>query len=303
MSAVTQGASQAVVQQARRFGIKQRRAITRLTVIYVGTLLLALFAALPMVWMVSTAIKPRSDVFREPTTVIPTNATLENFRRVTEPLTPSGRYFGTYFLNSTLVSVASAFFSVVIAAPAAYAFSRFRFPGKQVAYFAVLARNMFPLIVFLIPLFTLMTSLRLTNTYAGLIIAYLTFTLPLSIWLLKGFFDGIPPELERAARIDGCTRFGAFIRVILPLTTPGLAATAIYSFVQAWNEFPYALNLAYSTQMRTLPVGMTFFFSENQSDWTGLMATAVIISIPVVIIFMILQRYFVSALTQGAVKA
>lgn len=303
MSAVTQGASHVVVHPAPRFGVKQRRTLVRLTIIYAGTMLLALFAALPMVWMVSTAIKPRSDVFREPTTIIPTNATLENFIRVTEPLTPSGRYFGTYFLNSTIVSVASSVFSVMIAAPAAYAFSRFRFPGKQVAYFAILARNMFPLIVFLIPLFTLMTALQLTNTYAGLIIAYLTFTLPLSIWLLKGFFDGIPPELERAARIDGCTRFGAFIRVILPLTTPGLAATAIYSFVQAWNEFPYALNLAYSTQMRTLPVGMTFFFSENQSDWTGLMATAVIISIPVVIIFMILQRYFVSALTQGAVKA
>jgi multiple sugar transport system permease protein len=303
MSAVTQGASPVVIQPAHRFGIRQRRTLARLTVIYVGTMLLALFAALPMVWMVSTALKPRSDVFREPTTIIPTNATLENFIRVTEPLTPSGRYFGTYFLNSTIVSVASSVFSVMIAAPAAYAFSRFRFPGKQVAYFAILARNMFPLIVFLIPLFTLMTALQLTNTYAGLIIAYLTFTLPLSIWLLKGFFDGIPPELERAARIDGCTRFGAFVRVILPLTTPGLAATVIYSFVQAWNEFPYALNLAYSTNMRTLPVGMTFFFSENQSDWTGLMATAVIISIPVIIIFMILQRYFVSALTQGAVKA
>jgi multiple sugar transport system permease protein len=303
MSAVTQGASPVVIQPAQRFGIRQRRTLVRLTVIYVGTMLLALFAALPMVWMVSTALKPRSDVFREPTTIIPTNATLENFIRVTEPLTPSGRYFRTYFLNSTIVSVASSVFSVMIAAPAAYAFSRFSFPGKQVAYFAILARNMFPLIVFLIPLFTLMTALRLTNTYAGLIIAYLTFTLPLSIWLLKGFFDGIPPELERAARIDGCTRFGAFVRIILPLTTPGLAATAIYSFVQAWNEFPYALNLAYSTNMRTLPVGMTFFFSENQSDWTGLMATAVIISIPVIIIFMILQRYFVSALTQGAVKA
>jgi multiple sugar transport system permease protein len=285
------------------FNRKRRRAITRLTTIYVGTTLLALFAALPMVWMISTALKPRTAVFQEPTSVIPSNATLENFVRVTQPLTPSGRYFGTYFLNSTIVSVASAVLSVVVAAPAAYAFSRFRFPGKQPAYFAVLARNMFPLIVFLIPLFTMMTSLRLTNTYAGLIIAYLTFTLPLSIWLLKGFFDAIPPELERAARIDGCSRFGAFFRVILPLTTPGLAATAIYSFVQAWNEFPYALNLAFSTQMRTLPVGMTFFFSENSSDWTGLMATAVIISVPVVIIFVFLQRFFVSALTQGAVKA
>jgi multiple sugar transport system permease protein len=282
---------------------KRRRALVRATVIYIGATLLALFAALPMVWMVSTAIKPRTAVFQEPTSVIPSAPTLDNFIRVTQPLTPSGRYFGTYFLNSTLVSVASAFFSVMVAAPAAYAFSRFRFPGKQATYFAVLARNMFPLIVFLIPLFTLMTSVRLTNTYPGLILAYLTFTLPLSIWLLKGFFDAIPPELERAARIDGCSRFGAFFRIILPLTTPGLAATAIYSFVQAWNEFPYALNLAFSTQMRTLPVGMTFFFSENSSDWTGLMATAVIISIPVIIIFMILQRFFVSALTQGAVKA
>ncbi len=282
---------------------KKRRTLLKTTLIYVGLMLFALFAALPMVWMVSTAIKPRTAVFQEPTNIIPNNPTMDNFIRVTQPLTPSGRYFGTYFLNSTIVSVASAALSVVVAAPAAYAFSRFRFPGKGAAYFAVLARNMFPLIVFLIPLFTLMTSLRLTNTYGGLILAYLTFTLPLSIWLLKGFFDGIPPELERAARIDGCTRFGAFFRIILPLTTPGLAATAIYSFVQAWNEFPYALNLAFSTNMRTLPVGMTFFFSENSSDWTGLMATAVIISVPVVIIFMFLQRYFVSALTQGAVKA
>lgn len=282
---------------------KRRRAIVRLTGVYVGTMILALFAALPMLWMFSTAIKPRTAVFREPTAIIPSQPTFENFVRVTQPLTPSGRFFGTYFLNSTIVSVASAVLSVMVAAPAAYAFSRFRFPGKQVAYFAVLARNMFPLIVFLIPLFTLMTGLGLTNTYGGLIIAYLTFTLPLSIWLLKGFFDAIPPELERAARIDGCSRFGAFVRVILPLTTPGLAATAIYSFIQAWNEFPYALNLAFSTQMRTLPVGMTFFFSENSSDWTGLMATAVIISIPVIVIFMFLQRFFVSALTQGAVKA
>jgi multiple sugar transport system permease protein len=147
-----------------------------------------------------------------------------------------------------------------------------------------------------------MRILRLQDTYAGLIIAYLTFTLPLSIWLLKGFFDGIPKELERAARIDGCTRFGAFVRIILPLTSPGLAATAIYSFIQAWNEFAYALTLTHSATMRTLPVGLAYFFTENTADWPGLMATAFTISVPVVIMFLILQRYFVAALTQGAVK-
>jgi multiple sugar transport system permease protein len=281
---------------------KTRAAIIRATIVYSLLTLLAAFAALPMVWMVSTSVKPRTEIFANPPQWIPANPTFDHYTRTISPATRGGQVFGQYFWNSTLVSVVSAAFSVVIAAPAAYAFSRFRFPGKDLAYFGVLIRNMFPLVVFLIPLFFLMRNLGLLNTYGGLIIAYLTFTLPLSIWLLKGFFDGIPPELERAARIDGCTRFGAFWRIILPLTTPGLAATAIYSFVQAWNEFPYAKQLAYSTNMRTLPVGMSYFFSENASDWTGLMATAVAISIPVVIIFMILNRFFVSALTQGAVK-
>jgi multiple sugar transport system permease protein len=198
--------------------------------------------------------------------------------------------------------VASSVLAVVVAAPAAYAFSRFNFPGKEIAYFGILARNMFPLLVFLVPLFFLWTQLGLRDTYLGLILAYLTFSLPLSIWLLKGFYDSIPPELERAARVDGCTRFGAFWRIILPLTTPGLAATAIYSFIQAWNEYPFALHLTDSSTMRTLPVGLTYFFTENTADWPGLMAAAFFISIPVVFVFLVLQRYFVSAITAGAVK-
>jgi multiple sugar transport system permease protein len=281
---------------------RQRRNTTRMVVVYSLLFLFVVFAACPLAWMLSTAVKPRAQIFQVPPRWIPEEPTLEHFRRVILPETENGKLFGRYFVNSTIVSVATSVLSVIVAAPAAYAFSRFNFPGKNAAYFGVLVRNMFPLVVFLIPLFFMMRTLRLQDTHLGLIIAYLTFSLPLSIWLMKGFFDGIPPELERAAMCDGCTRFGAFMRIILPLTLPGLAATAIYSFILAWNEFPYALQLTHSTSMRTLPVGLAFFFTENTADWPGLMATAFTISIPVVIVFLILQRYFVSALTQGAVK-
>lgn len=287
---------------------KHRNPVT-IVVIYSLLAVLVVFSACPLVWMFSTSIKPRTDLFKIPPQWIPENPTFEHYQRVLFPsaenMTTSaqtGQQFGLYFFNSTVVSVVSSVLAVIVAAPAAYAFSRFNFPGKNAAYFGILVRNMFPLLVFLVPVFFLWTTLRLRNTYVGLIIAYLTFSLPLSIWLLKGFYDSIPPELERAARIDGCTRFGAFWRIILPLTTPGLAATAIYSFIQAWNEYPFALHLTDSSTMRTLPVGLTYFFTENTADWPGLMATAFFISIPVVILFLVLQRYFVSAITAGAVK-
>lgn len=287
----------AVNQTPRRRGWR-----TEMVISYTLIILLTVFAIIPLLWMLSTALKPVNEVFRMPPRWIPENPTLENFYNVIAPTSPNGRLFLRYLWNSLVVSLLSTFFSVLISVPAAYAFSRFSFPGKDLFYFAVLGRNMFPLIVFLVPLFILMRTLRLMDTYAGLILAYLTFTLPLSIWLLKGFFDGIPVELEKAARIDGCSRFGAFVRIILPLTAPGMAATAIYSFVLAWNEYPYALTLTQSTSMRTLPVGLAYFFTEHTADWSGLMATAFTISIPVVIVFLILQRYFVAALTQGAVK-
>lgn len=289
---------------------KRRRNPGEMIIVYGLVLLLAVFSACPLAWMFSTSIKPRTDIFKVPPQWIPANPTFEHYQKIFFPTdelaltttTETARQFGRYFFNSTLISVASSVLAVVVAAPAAYAFSRFNFPGKDLAYFGILVRNMFPLLVFLVPLFILWTTLGIRNTYFGLVLAYLTFSLPLSIWLLKGFYDSIPPELERAARVDGCSRFGAFWRIILPLTTPGLAATAIYSFIQAWNEYPFALHLTDSSTMRTLPVGLTYFFTENTADWPGLMAAAFFISIPVVVVFLVLQRYFVSAITAGAVK-
>ena len=215
----------------------------------------------------------------------------------------AGQEFLTYLLNSVWVSSATTVLGVIVAVPAAYAFKRFRFPGREMLFYSVLVRNMFPGVVFLIPLLIMMRDLRLVNTEWSLILTYLTFGLPLSIWLQKGFYDNITPQLEQAARIDGASRFRYSLRVAMPLSSPGIIATAIYTFVQSWNEYIYALTFLNSRDKLTLPVGLQRFFTEYATDWPGLMAAAVIMSVPVVVLFLILQRYFVRALAEGAVKA
>jgi multiple sugar transport system permease protein len=265
--------------------------------------LLLLFATLPMVWMLLTSVKTQFAASQYPPGWWPHNPTLGNYTRLLSPTSEVGQEFLTYLLNSVWVSSATTVLGVIIAVPAAYAFSRFRFPGREMLFYSVLVRNMFPGVVFLIPLFIMMRDLRLVNTEWSLILTYLTFGLPLSIWLLKGFYDNIPPQLEQAARIDGASRFQAFLRVAMPLSSPGIIATAIYTFVQAWNEYIYALTFLSSRDKLTLPVGLQRFFTEYATDWPGLMAAAFIMSVPVVVLFLILQRYFVRALAEGAVKA
>ena len=286
----------------RRRRISLSELLVDKVLVYTLIAILIFFCLFPLLWMFSTSIKREVETFVIPPRWIPNAITFDAYYRALFPATKNGQLFVQYFINSTIVTVATTILTVVVATPAAYAFSRFSFPGKQTFFFAILARNMFPLVVFLIPLFILMQNLSMQNSYAGLTIAYLTFALPLGIWMLKGFFDGIPPELEKAARIDGCTRLRAFVEVILPLSTPGIVATAIYAFILAWDEYPLANVLMHNTSMRTLPVGLAYFFTESAIDWSGLMATSLVISVPVVIVFLVLQNYFVQALSEGAVK-
>ena len=260
------------------------------------------FTALPMLWIVSTSIKTEFAATQQPPTWIPAEPTLNQYTTLLSPTSPTGQQFLGYIRNSVIVSTATTILGLLVAVPAAYAFARFNFPGRDALFFSVLIRNMFPVVVFLIPLFILMKNLRLIDTYFSLILTYLTFGLPLSIWLLKGFYDNIPPELERAARIDGATRFQAFWKIILPLSAPGLVATAIYAFIQGWNEYVYARTFINSEQRMTMPVGLERFFTEYASNWPGLMAASFIMSVPVVVLFLVLQRHFVRALTEGAVK-
>ncbi|MDW4498464.1 carbohydrate ABC transporter permease [Sulfitobacter sp. D35] len=270
---------------------------------WIFLILLLLFSVLPMLWMLITSVKSQFAAIQYPPKFIPDNPTLEQYYRLLSPTNEIGGQFLRYMWNSIVVSTLTTIFGVAVAVPAAYAFARFRFPGRNALFFSVLFRNMFPAVVFLMPLFIMMRWMGLVNTHSSLVITYLTFGLPLSIWLLKGFYDNIPVELEQAARIDGCTRFQAFWMIVMPLSAPGIIATAIYSFITAWNEYVYALTFLNSDEKLTLPVGLQRFFTEYATNWPGLMAASFIMSVPVVVMFLVLQKYFVRALTEGAVKA
>jgi multiple sugar transport system permease protein len=261
-----------------------------------------LYTALPMIWMLLTSIKSGFAAMQFPPQWWPDEPTLASYQKLLDPQNSVGQDFLRFFWNSLFVSTITTILSVIVAVPAAYAFSRFSFPGRNFLFFAVLLRNMFPAVIFLVPLFILMRLLGLVNTPFSLVLTYLTFGLPLSIWLLKGFFDNIPIQLEQAARIDGATRFQAFIMIVMPLSTPGIIATAIYSFIGAWNEYIYAYTFLNKNDQLTLPVGIQRFFSENTTDFPGLMAASFMMSVPVVVLFLVLQKYFVRALTEGAVK-
>ena len=264
--------------------------------------LMLLFTAIPMIWMLLTSIKSGFAAMQSPPQWWPDEPTLASYKRLLDPTNSVGQDFLRFFWNSLFVSTVTTILAVVVAVPAAYAFSRFTFPGRQFLFFAVLLRNMFPAVIFLVPLFILMRLLGLVNTHGSLILTYLTFGLPLAIWLLKGFYDNIPIQLEQAARIDGASRFQAFIYIVMPLSVPGIIATAIYSFIGAWNEYIFAYTFLNRNDQLTLPVGIQRFFSENSTDFPGLMAASFMMSVPVVVLFLALQRYFVQALTEGAVK-
>ena len=283
----------------------ERRRLRASPLDFLGWVFLALllvFTAVPMAWMVSTSLKTEFASIQQPPVWIPAEPTFGQYTKLLSPTDETGRTFLGYLRNSVWVSFATTALGLLIAVPAAYAFSRFRFPGRDPLFFSVLIRNMFPVVVFLIPLFILMKRLNLVDKHGSLILTYLTFGLPLSIWLLKGFYDNIPPELEQAARIDGATRFQAFRLIVMPLSMPGIVATAIYAFIQGWNEYVYARTFINREQLMTMPVGLEKFFTEYASNWPGLMAASFIMSVPVVVLFLVLQRHFVRALTEGAVK-
>ena len=264
---------------------------------------LTMFTMLPLAWMFLTSIKSQFAATQYPPEWFPSSPSLAEYGRLLSPSSEIGRDFLRYMVNSLWVSFATTVLGVIVAVPAAYAFSRFRFPGRNLLFYSVLLRNMFPAVVFLMPLFIMMRWLGLIDTYASLIITYLTFGLPLSIWLLKGFYDNIPVQLEQAARIDGATRLQAFLVIVMPLSVPGIIATAIYSFIGAWNEYVYALTFINDKSRLVLSVGLQRFFAEFATNWPGLMAASFIMSVPVVVLFLFLQKYFVRALTEGAVKS
>ena len=211
--------------------------------------------------------------------------------------------FGRWLLNSTIVAAATTVFGVFLASTAGYAFSRFRFPGRRAGLMSFLVSQMFPGVLMLIPLYIIIVEwLNLGSSFIGLILVYSTTAIPFCVWMLKGYFDTIPRELEESAIMDGASPATIFIRIVLPLAKPAVAVTALFSFMTAWNEFVLAMTLMDQEEMYTAPVGLRFFVSGFSEQWGYFAAGALVTAIPVVLLFMFLQKYLISGLTAGAVK-
>ncbi|MEA4900680.1 carbohydrate ABC transporter permease [Desulfitobacterium sp.] len=263
----------------------------------IGILLLWTF--FPIYWMLSTSFKSNLDVFQLPPEWWPANPTMENYAGLFSPETPIMRFF----FNSFVTSVLTVLVTLVLATFSGYALSRLRFRFRNQILVSVLITQMFPLVVMLAPLYVLYNKAHLLNTYVGMVIAFTSFALPFGIWMIKGFVDTVPVEIEEAAMVDGCTRFQAMRKVVLPLTIPGIVSTGIFAFLDAWNNLLFPMVLTNDITMKTLPAGLVLVFTGAfKHNWGGMMAACIFSTIPVVIIFILLQRYLVDGLTGGAVK-
>jgi multiple sugar transport system permease protein len=267
---------------------------------YVVIVIVALFIAWtlwPLYWMVSTALKTPKEATSLSPTLWPHALTTANFSELFSSSLP----FGTYFVNSVITSVIAAVVAVLIATLAGYSFSRGGYRLSGAASVVVLATQMIPLVVLIGPLYLLLLKAHLLNTYLGLIIGYTSFAIPFGAWLMKGFFDGIPREIEEAARVDGYSRLSILLRVVVPLSVPGLVTTGVFVFMNSWNNLLYPLTLVNSNSRQTLPPGLLQSFSGTfKTDWGGMMAASVITSIPLIIAFFAVQRSMVRGLTAGA---
>ena len=264
---------------------------------YAAILAYVLFALFPLFWLVKISFTPGPLLYSEGIRLWPSTATLDNYRFV---LLQS--QFPRFFLNSVLVSTVTALAVTLLAGAAGYALSRFAFRAKPAVTALLLLTQMFPLVMLIPPIYRLLTPLGLTNNLMGLIVVYTAFNVPFATFLMQSFFDGIPGQLEEAAMIDGCTRFGALRRVIVPLTLPGMAATLGFVFTAAWSELLFALMLINAEEKMTFPVGLLTFVSKFAVEWGQMMAATVLALIPACIFFALIQRFLVQGLTAGAVK-
>ena len=248
---------------------------------------------IPIVWIFDIALSPGNALGGE----IGDSFSSEHFNKILE-----GDSFWIWFRNSLIVSIGTSLLGLVIAIPAGYAFSRYKFTGRDVSMFAFLLVQMFPGIIILVPYFLVMKTLGLLNSHLGLILAYCVTALPLCVWMLKGFFDTVPRELEEAATLDGCNQFQVFTKVVLPLSLPAVAVTALFSFLAAWNEFLLALTFNTSNDMYTLPVGLASLISSTGQAWGDFAAASILVSLPVALLFLFFQKFLIEGLAAGGVK-
>lgn len=269
--------------------------------VHAGLLVFTVLTMYPVVWVVKMALTP-SQAFGMGVSPIPTEVSLQNFADVIGTTDARGWLFGRQLLNSVLVSGATALVGLVLSTTAAYALSRWDFPGRDRSMNAFLVTQMFPGVVMAIPLYILIDALGLLDSLAGLVLVYATTSVPFSVWTLKGYFDTIPRALEEAALLDGASTWTTFWMIILPLARPALAVTGLFSFMTAWNEFILAATFMGDPRSFTLPVVLQRYVSDHGTEWGHFAAGAILVSLPVMALFFALQRHFVEGLTAGGVK-
>jgi ABC-type glycerol-3-phosphate transport system permease component len=298
--------------------VNRRRATSLLgrTLAYAALLIISYVVCFPLIWALSTSLKPPAELSASPPHVIPHAFTAENYRHLVtgkrqyadpgagdyKPSSAPPQYFTSWFLNSVIVSGGSTLISIVVSTLAAYSVTRFRYRGRRlVPYFSLLG-YMVPSIILVFPLFLVMSRLDLTDSLWSLVLGYVSVTLPFCMWLMWAFFRGLPIELEEAALVDGASRLRVFLEIVLPAALPGIIAASIFSLIVSWNDFLFGRVFMNSTEQLPLTVGVMLFFEGVHVDWGLLMASAVLMTVPMAILFMLMQRHLVAGFGAGAVK-
>jgi ABC-type glycerol-3-phosphate transport system permease component len=295
MSATSRALRPLTAEQGRRRKVARRVGVYAL--VYGAAVLFAGFSLGPILWGAVTSLKREGDMFAFPPSWIPDPLTFEHYVDVLH----NERIIRGFF-NTLVIASSTTVLALIVGVLGAYGFSRHRFPGRTPLMWSVLFTQLFPRVVVIVPFFVTLRNLRMMDTYQGLILVYLMVTFPVAIWLIKGFFDGIPVEIEEAAVIDGASTLRLLFSIVIPMTRPALAAVAMYSFVLAWNEFLFALVFTNGTEVRPLSVALGFFIDENGVRWGELMAVSLLMSVPAVVVFSASQKLLVRGLSEGAVK-
>jgi multiple sugar transport system permease protein len=293
---LSRSASSSATSSRLRVSRATTTRIQRVLVI-IALLIGAVYAGFPVVWMLSSSFKSNADVFAYPPRLITDSFSFSAYLAV---LTSSEKV--RFFVNSYLVSGLVTLCTLVVGILAGYSFSRYRFPLKRPLNMLIISIQAVPPITLLIPYFGLIVALQLFNTYAALVLTYMVFTLPYAILMMTGYFNTLPRELDEAVMIDGGSSAVALWRVLVPISLPGIVATGIYTFMQAWNEFLFALTLTKTMDMRTVPVGIEMLMGQHAYEWNEMMAMSVLGCLPVLVLYLFFQRYFIAGMTAGSVK-
>jgi multiple sugar transport system permease protein len=277
-------------------GVKNRRRISR--IITYALLIIGIgIVAVPFWYMAITSLKPQAYIFEMPPRLWPSVVSVDNYTKAL-----GTDLFGLYFMNSLFVAVVTTVVTVLVSALLAYAFARLQFPGKEVLFYVLLLGMMIPPVMLIIPQFLVAKSLDLLDKFSGLILVYISMNLAMQTFLLRGFFESIPIELEEAALMDGASRWTIFWRIVIPLSKAGLAVVTIFTFLFSWDEFPWAHVAMKETTKRTLPIAIALFQSQHLTEWGQVFAASIVALIPVVIVFLIFQRYFVGGISTTGLK-